>query len=518
MGRRGGRIGPINTPTATAVSGIFSLTDHQQALGSLAWPGPRLEVFMWGGGGAGGTAGGWSYGAAGGAGGAAYALLKMPTGTLYVTVGGGGGVNSSTNATGGGGKATRSGTDNRYGSGGGGYSGIFTASPDSQAGAVLIAGGGGGGGSSRAGTGNVGGAGGGSSGEDGTSPYDGKTAYRGRGGTQLAAGTNASCDSAASSDGFQGALLGGTCLVNSYGGAGGGGYWGGSAGGYSESNTMGGGGGGSGYYDPSSAITATLYAGSGTTPGNSSHEYRGTAGNAGAVGTAGSAGKVVIKYFGSQIATGGTVTSSGGYTIHTFTSSGSFILTNVPDSGNGEGLLFSQSVSTVANDVTNNSMTNHTLNITNQGTADGDWLNYNHGTSTSNFAFHTGHQAGWWPAYAAVLVVANNSATPRVLNQIRWKAHTNAIGNCNIWGSNKIIDSNNFTSTSNYTFLGRVHFGGYGGGGSDGTVKTVSFNSAGYGYRWYMIEMADNNSTLLSYPTTGRRDGWAMYGLTFDCV
>jgi hypothetical protein len=33
---------------------------------------------------------------------------------------------------------------------------------------------------------------------------------------------------------------------------------------------------------------------------------------------------VIISYAGSQRATGGTVTSSGGSTIHTFTGSGTF--------------------------------------------------------------------------------------------------------------------------------------------------------------------------------------------------
>jgi hypothetical protein len=33
---------------------------------------------------------------------------------------------------------------------------------------------------------------------------------------------------------------------------------------------------------------------------------------------------VVIRYLGSQRGTGGAVTSSGGYTIHTFTSSSSY--------------------------------------------------------------------------------------------------------------------------------------------------------------------------------------------------
>jgi hypothetical protein len=31
-----------------------------------------------------------------------------------------------------------------------------------------------------------------------------------------------------------------------------------------------------------------------------------------------------VRYFGEQRGSGGTVTSSGGYTIHTFTSSGTY--------------------------------------------------------------------------------------------------------------------------------------------------------------------------------------------------
>jgi hypothetical protein len=41
-------------------------------------------------------------------------------------------------------------------------------------------------------------------------------------------------------------------------------------------------------------------------------------------GQNGNAGTVIIRYAGSQRGTGGTVTSSGGYTIHTFTSSGTY--------------------------------------------------------------------------------------------------------------------------------------------------------------------------------------------------
>jgi hypothetical protein len=38
----------------------------------------------------------------------------------------------------------------------------------------------------------------------------------------------------------------------------------------------------------------------------------------------GGSGIVIISYLGSQRGTGGTVTSSGGYTIHTFTSSSTY--------------------------------------------------------------------------------------------------------------------------------------------------------------------------------------------------
>jgi hypothetical protein len=41
-------------------------------------------------------------------------------------------------------------------------------------------------------------------------------------------------------------------------------------------------------------------------------------------GAAGGSGIVIISYPGTQRGTGGTVTTSGGYTIHTFTSSGTY--------------------------------------------------------------------------------------------------------------------------------------------------------------------------------------------------
>jgi hypothetical protein len=46
--------------------------------------------------------------------------------------------------------------------------------------------------------------------------------------------------------------------------------------------------------------------------------------NGGASQGSGGSGIVIVRYAGAQRGTGGTVTSSGGYTYHTFTSSGTF--------------------------------------------------------------------------------------------------------------------------------------------------------------------------------------------------
>ena len=43
-------------------------------------------------------------------------------------------------------------------------------------------------------------------------------------------------------------------------------------------------------------------------------------------GAAGGSGVVIVRYWGNARATGGAITSSGGYTIHTFTSNGTLAL------------------------------------------------------------------------------------------------------------------------------------------------------------------------------------------------
>jgi len=319
---------PINPPRGTTrVNTTLNVVEiYNKGSWTILYSLPyAVDIYAWGGGGAGGTPGGWTFGAAGGAGGSAYGqLLVTPNIPYTVVVAAGGLINTMTNAWPGGGPASINNIDNRYGGGGGGYSGVFQGTI-SQANALLIAGGGGGGGSSRAGAGNTGGAGGGTDGQAGTAAYDARgPAYAGKGGTQGAAGADASSESA-NTAGNQAALQGGNPRTNAYGGAGGGGYWGGSAGGYIESNTMGGGGGGSGYAKTNTFLTSTLTAGSGTTPGDSSNTLRGSYGAAGVASGNGTQGVVVFRYIGPQKAQGGYVTSSGGYTIHTFTSSGIWI-------------------------------------------------------------------------------------------------------------------------------------------------------------------------------------------------
>jgi len=277
----------VTYPTVNEAYGIWNLNDISNA--DYVWPYNFIEILCYGGGGAGGTVGGWSYGAVGGTGGYAggrFVWRPEPV-TFYVVVGAGGRINQQQYFEGGGGIANRDGllgTDNRYGGGGGGYSGVFLTNFRSQASALVIAGGGGGGGSSTSTAGNVGGSGGGLTGVDGTSAVP---AYAGKGGTQIAAGVNATCDSPADTNGFQGALRGGSCLVNGYGGAGGGGYWGGSAGGYYSPGHMGGGGGGSSFVNTRFITNTSLTSAGGSVGGNASQN--------------GTNGTVVFRYKGQTV-------------------------------------------------------------------------------------------------------------------------------------------------------------------------------------------------------------------------
>jgi hypothetical protein len=164
-------------------------------------------------------------------------------------------------------------------------------------------------------------------------------------------------------------------------------------------------------------------------------------------------------------------------------------------------------------------MTAYGLNYKNANPAPIDPLYYKVlGFDDANqFAFHTGHQAGWWPTYYAVEVTKNPNG--KVLNEMDWVLHGNAAGNTDFFGSNAAIDGTNFTNESNWTYLGRANFGGQSSGGAAGTSLKRSFNSGGGAYKWYMIKVVDTGNSLVTYPgTSSNKNGWAMYGLRFNKV
>jgi len=85
------------------------------------------------------------------------------------------------------------------------------------------------------------------------------------------------------------------------------------------------GGGGQGDNSVWAATQVTGYTGSTGTVNATANGSPYTGGGGGSGGWGGS-GIVIMRYLGTQIATGGTVTSIGGYTIHTFTTAGTFTI------------------------------------------------------------------------------------------------------------------------------------------------------------------------------------------------
>lgn len=239
----------------------------------------EIMVLAGGGGGAGTPYGGGG----GGAGGMLYypvkTILKEPGLSYNVTVGAGGG-----------GAAT--GANSTFGSG------------------IAY-----GGGSGYAGNGGCGGGGGhtGVSGQYGTSiqtSNDGGTGYGYNGGTNVYGGSYP-CGSGGGTGGAGGQMSnGGPGRTLSISGS---------------SVTYGGGGGAA---DNNGNATAGGAGGGGSAHGGSGGQYTGGGGGGGKNSGSGPGGSglVIVRYQGVQKATGGTITQVGGYTIHTFYSSGTFTI------------------------------------------------------------------------------------------------------------------------------------------------------------------------------------------------
>jgi len=153
-----------------------------------------------------------------------------------------------------------------------------------------------------------------------TSPSDiggkGFPGQGGNGGTRLdnsrSGGGGGASGNAINKDGADGIPTNISGTLTTYGGGGGGAA--------SSSNTPGNGGAGGGGAGATGDNCTVGVGGSANTGGGGGG---GTGGGCGGGGNGGS-GIVIIRYPGTQKASGGTITSSNGYTIHTFTSSGTF--------------------------------------------------------------------------------------------------------------------------------------------------------------------------------------------------
>lgn len=259
----------------------------------------------------GGGGSGWGDGVGGGAGGVLTGSTTFPRGDYSVVVGAGG-------SAGGPSSATR------------GSNGSNSSLGD------LTAIGGGGGGSKNTNDGLSGGCGGGGYGDNvapsgvggsgtvgqGFAGGDGTHYYRGGGGGGAGgvgqAGSELVVDGLARANGG----VGRTSIIEGiskyYGGGGG-------SGGCCDRGTGTGGlgGGGDGGNQNIDGTPGTTNTGGGG-GGGGSYFNRPT------VGGNGASGIVVIRYAGSQKATGGTITQSGGFTTHVFNSSGTFSVSNSP--------------------------------------------------------------------------------------------------------------------------------------------------------------------------------------------
>ena len=260
-----------------------------------------------GGAGGGAAAAASAGGGGGGAGGLLSSTASLTSGTAYtITIGAGGAGGLSSGVAAGSNGSTSSIATIATASGGGGGS---TSSVSANSTSAAAAGGSGGGGSNYYPTPGSGVSGQGFAG--GTGSTAGSNFGGGGGGGASAVGVNGSGGAGgAGGAGSANAISGAS--VTYAGGGGAGTYNGGTTG---SGGAGGGGAGGTSTGGTGVAGTANLGGGGGGASSAVGNSYDGGAGGAGVV---------IISYLGSQRGTGGTVTSSGGYTIHTFTSSSTY--------------------------------------------------------------------------------------------------------------------------------------------------------------------------------------------------
>jgi hypothetical protein len=272
-----------------------------QTIASTAYSVDYLVVA--GGGGGGGAIYMTTQAGGGGAGGLIAASgVSVSPGTSYTITIGAGGAGGVANGIG------TSGTNSGFGSIataiGGGYGGTYSN------GGPAAGGSGGGGSTGTVATGAAGTAGQGFAGGTATAYASNSAASGAGGGGSASVGANGSGGTGGSGGSATTSTISGSSIT--YAGGGGGG-------GYSVGGTATGGGG------AGAAINASGTGGSVNTGGGGGGGSGGNVDGQNRNGGAGGSGIVIIRYLGTvQRATGGTVTITGGYVIHTFTSSSTY--------------------------------------------------------------------------------------------------------------------------------------------------------------------------------------------------
>jgi hypothetical protein len=251
---------------------------------------------------AGGGAGGYQIGGGGGAGGYLANTTSVGLSIAFpIVIGAGGSAVQSSSIVNG--SDTTFNSLTAVGGGGGAYgfnNGVSGNSGGSGGGGAGSNATGGAGGSPTSGQGFAGGAGAGSD----------NFGSGGAGGGAAEAGNTDGGNSNSAGGFYGGDGLNWQSLGTYYAGGGAGGYWTGTG-----TRGVGGlGGGGDGGSNGSTGLAGSTNTGGGGGGGS----YNGI------IGGSGGSGIVIIRYAGSQRGTGGTVTSAGGYTYHTFTSSATY--------------------------------------------------------------------------------------------------------------------------------------------------------------------------------------------------
>ena len=337
-----------STPPTIPITIAMAPTPTSQVITTLSYTGSyitytvpsnivSLQAYAWGAG------GGFQNNAGiyGGGGALVTGIIAVSGGEQLRIIVGKGGANGSNVSS----NYFATGTDAQGAGGGGGGSGgqgggrsaiqKFIASTWTE---VLTAGGGGG-------SANNAGDFGGNAHFTGTSQDAGNTYNQytsAKGATQLAGGVGATItgrtpNNYPSNNGA--AFVGGTALLNTDGaggGGGGGGYFGGGGGGYNGAAEVSGGGGGSSYFSPTYVTGFAGSNGNNITPvGSSLSFYDGQAGLAQTTFARASGSNGLVAFVATvglplpfpANTTGGTVTTSGSYRFHTFTTTGSSTFT-----------------------------------------------------------------------------------------------------------------------------------------------------------------------------------------------